>query len=67
MEKMEAALLKAIHSQATYQKKSPGDYIGDDGLLYCGVCHESKQQRGKIVGQDVVFSRACACDRKKRE
>jgi len=26
-------------------KKEPGDYVGEDGLLYCGKCHTPKQIR----------------------
>ena len=27
----------------------PGDYVGEDGLCYCGRCHTPKQTRGSGV------------------
>ena len=29
-------------------KINEGDYIGEDGLLYCGKCHTKKQVRIKL-------------------
>lgn len=47
-------------------KENPGDYIGADGLLYCGKCHSPKQARlavnpatGKAPG--VTVGIACQC------
>ena len=28
---------------------APGDYTGQDGLLYCGKCHTPKQMRDESV------------------
>lgn len=46
-------------------KKNPpenGDYIGDDGLLYCGKCHTRRQFKMKwLDGQDRVFPVPCKC------
>lgn len=44
------------------------DFIGEDGLLHCGVCGEPKQARiksPKIMGQqlDRTFPVQCACER----
>lgn len=51
------AILAARSEDANPQK--PDDYIGDDGLLYCGKCHEPKQCRPFAdQPQSVVF---CAC------
>lgn len=38
---------KHLEGQAERMKNDmqPGDYIGADGLIYCGVCHEPKQKR----------------------
>ena len=44
-----------------------GDYIGEDGLIYCGVCHEPKQKRfedsGILAGQ--VHHVMCRCERER--
>lgn len=46
-------------------KKNPpenGDYIGDDGLLYCGKCHTARQFKMKwLDGQDRLFPVPCKC------
>lgn len=44
------------------------DFIGEDGLIHCGVCGEPKQARvarPKIMGQqlDKTFPIQCACER----
>lgn len=44
------------------------DFIGDDGLLHCGICGEPKQARiarPKMFGQDLsqTFPVQCACER----
>lgn len=39
-----------------------GDYIGDDGLLYCGKCHTRRQFKMKwLDGQDRLFPVPCKC------
>lgn len=46
------------------------DYYGEDGLLYCGVCHEPKEaffRAGQnFFGKD-RHPAECACQRKRRE
>ena len=48
-----------------------GDYIGKDGLLHCGVCHEPKEARypGHLLlpGSDRRYGIPCACVRGPRE
>lgn len=39
----------------------PGDYFGDDGLLYCGKCHTRKETRIDIMGRERVVSCLCVC------
>ena len=39
----------------------PGDYIGPDGLLYCGKCNTPKQYRGAILGRERVMPVMCSC------
>ena len=43
-------------------RKNDGDYIGEDGLLYCGKCHTKKQTRRFIpiegIGEKIL---PCTC------
>lgn len=41
--------------------EEPGDYLGDDGLLYCGKCHTQKQCRVNIFDHDDIVSCLCKC------
>lgn len=60
------------------QKKEPGDFVGDDGLLYCGICLEPKQKYIMIADPTpedhdresrllVVASCKCEKDREEQE
>ena len=60
----------AIFRLATAQKAEPEDYIGEDGLLYCGKCRQPKEAyfpEGKtLFGRD-RHPKECDCQRKRRE
>lgn len=43
------------------------DYIGVDGLLYCGKCHTRKQTRVSILGIKKTPYCLCQCEVEKRE
>lgn len=47
------------------------DYVGDDGLLRCGVCHEPKERKWTYTFKgepvDKVIARSCKCERERRE
>lgn len=52
--------------------KEPGDYVGEDGLLYCGKCHTPKQTRlsfNPATGEKVetIVRAACQCQREADE
>ena len=51
--------------------RNDGDYIGEDGLLYCGKCHTKKQTRITFTfGKEQVTKtppRLCDCARKAAE
>lgn len=52
--------------------EEPGDYIGDDGLLYCGKCHTPKQTRlsfNPATGErtETLVRAACQCQREASE
>lgn len=40
---------------------APGDYTGEDGLLYCGKCHTAKQTRGAGMAEGKLLSIPCSC------
>ena len=43
-----ATVIEGIERQAfKYAVESPADYVGENGLLYCGNCHTAKQHREK--------------------
>ena len=37
--------LNDVLTQALAVTPAPGDYVGEDGLLYCGKCHTARQFR----------------------
>lgn len=52
--------------------EEPGDYVGEDGLLYCGKCHTPKQTRlsfNPLTGDKVetVVRAVCQCQREADE
>lgn len=58
------------------QEKRHGDFIGDDGLLYCGACREKRQNYISVANPsnddperrtDVLVTVSCRCDREKEE
>lgn len=44
-----------------------GDYIGDNGLLFCGQCHTPKQCRVELFGKERIVSCICQCRSEKLE
>lgn len=57
------------HPQEEVNPEQPEDYIGDDGLLYCGVCHRKKQHRLQFNDREIIVPCICKCreDEIKRE
>lgn len=60
------------HPQEEVNPQQPEDYIGEDGLLYCGVCHKRKQYRVQFGEKEMVVPVICKCrqdelNRKKEE
>lgn len=48
-------------------KANEGDYIGEDGLLYCGNCHTKKQTEVNIFGTVRRPMCLCKCMAEKRD
>jgi DNA replication protein DnaC len=47
---------------------SDGDYIGEDGLVYCGKCHTRKQTRVTLPdGREITPMCMCDCEVKSKE
>ncbi len=44
-----------------------GDYIGEDGLLYCGKCHTRKQRRVEYGGKVYLVRVLCLCETEERD
>lgn len=54
-------------SQEEVNAHSPGDYVGKDGLLHCGVCGQPKQFRYHPAGGgEMIFACVCECVMKTR-
>lgn len=49
--------------------QQPGDYVGEDGLLYCGKCQTRKQVRAHIPSMNIdrVVSCLCRCKGEERD
>ncbi|MEE1048042.1 MAG: ATP-binding protein [Clostridia bacterium] len=45
----------------------PDDYIGEDGLLYCGKCHTKKQTRIFLFGEERTPPCLCKCRQEQRD
>ncbi len=52
-------------------QKNEGDYIGDDGLLYCGNCNTRKQKRLPasefLGGREMTVRCMCQCEIEEKE
>ena len=44
-----------------------GDYVGEDGLLYCGKCNTRKQTRINVLGIEKTPYCLCKCEAEKRD
>lgn len=59
---------KAIESIMTHARAESGDYIGEDGLLYCGKCHTKKETVVTLFdGRTVTVGCLCKCESEKAE
>ena len=73
--------MDSVISKLMETKRAPGDYTGDDGLLYCGKCRTPKQMRlgvNPLTGKEdpTIVPTPCRCqqeadkaadDRERRE
>lgn len=54
-------------SRIMVTKKEDGDYIGEDGLLYCGKCKTRKQFQIEILGEMRTVPVMCFCRKQEFE
>lgn len=63
-----ASIINSIEAKAAETiKAEQGDYIGEDGLLYCGKCQTRKQTRINVLGVEKTPYCLCKCEVEKRE
>lgn len=67
-------IAKTIMNRFTAERQPEGkEYIGEDGLIYCGKCHTKAQTRVEMFGVQRVVNCMCKCrceeeaERKHRE
>lgn len=50
-------------------QKEPGpeQYLGEDGLIYCGKCHTPVQCRITFEGRERIMPCICKCQKEERE
>ncbi|MGN8761139.1 hypothetical protein [Oribacterium sp. HCP3S3_B9] len=67
-------IAKTIMNRFTAERQPEGnEYIGEDGLIYCGKCHTKAQTRVEMFGVQRVVNCMCKCrceeeaERKRRE
>lgn len=62
---MDLDLQKVLPAEAFETEQNEGDYIGKDGLLYCGVCRNKKQTRLPASdftgGREMIVPCICKC------
>ena len=51
---------------AAYREPQEDDYIGEDGLLYCGKCHTRKQGRYRYLDRVITVCHLCECEAEQR-
>lgn len=53
--------------RASENLKQPDDYIGSDGLVWCGRCHTPKQVRIEVMGKERTPYCLCKCEAERRD
>ena len=51
------------------EKRAPAEneYLGEDGLIYCGKCHTPVQCRVNMFGSQKIVGCVCKCRREEEE
>ena len=65
---MDTQIVNSLIKQSlTAIPKNEGDYLGKDGLLYCGKCHTKKQTEVIFRGMKRYPMCLCKCETEKRD
>lgn len=64
---MEKILEQKIRQISEEVPQVENEYMGEDGLLHCAVCHRNTQTRVEVLGIPKVVRCVCDCDVKKRD
>ena len=64
---MEAAIERMTDMISESVPKSDSEYIGDNGLLHCGVCHKKVQTEVDFLGKKKIVRCICDCKKKERD
>lgn len=67
MENTFLAVLNDIASKVPGKEKHEGDYIGKDGILYCGVCDTKKQTRISVMQKEMTVPVMCRCEQERHD
>ena len=51
-----------VEKSTAHYAPVPGDYVGEDGLIYCGKCHTPKQHRIIFLGEEKIPGIPCRCE-----
>ncbi len=66
MKDIGSTIMGIVH-RAEIPNNVEGDYIGEDGLYYCGKCNTRKQTIVNFLGEDRVVSCLCKCKAEERD
>lgn len=61
MSGFDSALAMIIERAKETANINPGDYVGEDNLYYCGVCHTRKQAAIELFGETKIAPCICKC------
>ena len=64
---MEAMFSAMVDSMSASVQPAEHEYIGDDGLLHCAVCHKATQVRIELFNQKKTVRCICDCVKRRRE
>lgn len=67
MTEFERTIAGIADKYVSQAERRDDDYIGQDGLLYCGKCHTPRQTRQKILGQERVLGCMCECESQRKQ
>lgn len=61
---LEEPLMKMIDNLSNSVPTPESEYLGEDGLLHCSVCHAKTQTKIKVLGRERIVRCICQCRQK---